>query len=140
MSFKFIEYNDQGITFGSEEKHVNSDIKKLFQNCQNLRMYTSVTINDITYNEDLVIVMKIDSTGPTFGTTKNICVCQDKIYFVCIPYYLIGKDEHTHSYSVIPAKESDDRQVIAYDSLPTRVQSLLFKDKNDYLIVCRHSL
>lgn len=139
ISFNYLNYNDQEIVFGSEIKNIPIETRAFLANCSDYKIFSSVTINDETYRRGSVIVIANDSRGPTFEIIENVCCVINKIFFICVPYYLVGKDEHTYSYCVLPDHNPSNKQIIEYDLLPTKVQSLLFTENNEYLIVCRYS-
>lgn len=136
MQSNRLKYENVYITYG---KKLSSDIINNYFPMHKTKLHISnVIINDVRYSEDTVIIVSMDEDGPVFGKIVNVFIVDDTILFQYTTYVLAGFDSHICAYSVI--ENSDNFNIIEYNSLASTVPCLMFSiNKTDY-IISRHIL
>ena len=136
MNFNFNVYKENNIIYGAEDK--DNYVQPIFNIATTKRCLKNVTINDITYKKNTIVILDISDDGPEFGQIQKIYLVDDKVLFKCTPINTIGFNSHYFAYST--NVNINDEQFIYYDKLAIRTPCLMFVRNGANFVATRHIL
>lgn len=135
IDFYFQKYEDEVIEYC---KIVGTKLaKSLFYEARDKKEYKNITINNIKYSKDAIIVTDINEFGIEFRKIKNLFVVDSLIKFKYVPFETQFFDDHFFGYKVDLKKNS---YLINFSYIVSKTSCLLFTIEDSSFIVLKTTL